>query len=108
MKKLITAVLVGIIMVISTPMQSFSRTAENLTTTVFDKKQSDENQSKVLVTRLDELKAMDFSSLSFREKRAVKKEVRTIKRQLNSIEGRGLYLSAGAIIIIVLLLILIF
>lgn len=60
---------------------------------------------KVLLVRLDEIKAMDKSELSSTEKKALRKEVRTIKSTLNS-NGHGVYLSVGAIIIIVLLLIL--
>jgi hypothetical protein len=60
---------------------------------------------KVLLNRLDEIKAMDKSELSSTEKKELRKEVRTIKSELKS-SGNGLYLSVGAIIIIILLLIL--
>ncbi|GGD80274.1 hypothetical protein GCM10011514_50390 [Emticicia aquatilis] len=62
-------------------------------------------ESKILLSRLEEIKAMDKSKLSFQEKRQLRKEVRTLKTNLASING-GVYLSVGAIIIIVLLLIL--
>jgi biopolymer transport protein ExbD len=61
---------------------------------------------KVMINRLDEIKAMDMSKLSSVEKKELRKEVRTIKKELKSI-GKGVYLSIGAIIIIILLLILI-
>ena len=60
---------------------------------------------KVLLNRLDEIKAMDKSKMSSAEKKELRKEVRTIKTELKS-SGNGVYLSVGAIIIIVLLLIL--
>lgn len=60
---------------------------------------------KVLLVRLDEIKAMDKSELSSTEKRTLRKEVRAIKSTLKS-SGHGVYLSVGAIIIIILLLIL--
>ncbi|RTY88654.1 hypothetical protein [Flavobacterium sp. RSP15] len=60
---------------------------------------------KVLLNRLDEIKAMDRSSLTSVEKKELRKEVRTIKAELKS-TGNGVYLSVGAIIIIILLLIL--
>ncbi len=60
---------------------------------------------KVLLLRLDEIKAMDKSELSSIEKKTLRKEVRTIKSTLKS-TGNGVYLSVGAIIIIILLLIL--
>lgn len=64
-------------------------------------------QIKVLINRLDEINTMDKSTLNSSEKRQLRKEVRSIKSQLNSLGG-GVYLSAGAIIIIILLLIILF
>ena len=60
---------------------------------------------KVMLNRLEEIKEMDKSALSSVEKKELRKEVRTIKKELKS-SGNGVYLSVGAIIIIVLLLIL--
>ncbi len=60
---------------------------------------------KVMLSRLDEIKAMDKSSLNASEKKVLRKEVRVIKSALRS-RGSGIYLSVGAIIIIVLLLII--
>lgn len=53
--------------------------------------------------RLHEINSMDMSILSNKEKRALRKEVKHIEKQMNS---GGIYLSVGAIIIIVLLLII--
>lgn len=58
-----------------------------------------------LENRLNEIKAMDHKSLTKSERKALKKEVREIKRQVNAISG-GVYISVGALILIVLLLIL--
>lgn len=60
---------------------------------------------KAMFNRLEEIKAMDKSSLSSSEKKELRKEVRTIKATLKT-TGNGVYLSVGAIIIIILLLIL--
>ncbi len=60
---------------------------------------------KVLLNRLEEIKAMDKSEMSRAEKKELRKEVRAIKTELKS-TGNGVYLSVGAIIIIILLLIL--
>ncbi len=60
----------------------------------------------VMLNRLDEIHAMDLSSLGKTEKKELRKEVRTIKSDLRA-ANEGVYLSAGAIIIIILLLILI-
>jgi hypothetical protein len=56
--------------------------------------------------RIDEIKAMDKSNLTSVQKKELRKELKTIKSQLRT-TNHGLYLSLGAIIIIVLLLILI-
>jgi hypothetical protein len=60
---------------------------------------------KIMLSRLDEIKAMDKSSLNSSEKKQLRKEVRSIKSELRS-TGNGVYFSVGAIIIIILLLIL--
>jgi len=62
-------------------------------------------EAKVMLTRLDEINAMDKSNLKAPEKRALRKEVRAIEKNLSSSNG-GVYLSVGAVIIIILLLIL--
>ncbi|WPR71183.1 hypothetical protein SLW70_14740 [Flavobacterium sp. NG2] len=61
---------------------------------------------KVMLTRLEEIKAIDKSTLSRSEKRELRKEVRSINTELRT-TNNGVYLSVGAIIIIILLLILI-
>ena len=61
---------------------------------------------KVMMNRLEEIKAMDKSEMKSSEKRALRKEVRAINTTLSSSNG-GVYLSVGAVIIIILLLILI-
>lgn len=62
-------------------------------------------EAKVLLNRLSEIKAMDKSNMTSSEKRQLRKEVRTLKTNLAGLSG-GVYLSVGAIILIVLLLIL--
>ncbi|TDD98428.1 hypothetical protein [Flavobacterium cellulosilyticum] len=60
---------------------------------------------KVMLNRLEEIKAMDKSEMKYSEKRELRKEVRSINTALRSSNG-GVYLSVGAIIIIILLLII--
>lgn len=62
-------------------------------------------QAQVMMNRLEEIKAMDKSNMTRIEKKALRKEVKTIKVAMADLNG-GVYLSVGAIIIIVLLLIL--
>ncbi|MES2811073.1 MAG: hypothetical protein V4670_01255 [Bacteroidota bacterium] len=63
-------------------------------------------RAQVLLNRLEEIKSMDKSDLTRVEKKALRKEVKEIKTTLKTSNG-GVYLSVGAIIIVVLLLILI-
>lgn len=70
-------------------------------------------ETNAMFVRLNEIKAMDMTTLSSSEKKDLRKELRGIKKELSksestSIQGTngGVYLSVGAIIIIVLLLIL--
>ena len=62
-------------------------------------------EANVLLARINEIKLMDKSSLSSMEKKELRKELRSTKNQLKAITG-GVYLSAGAVLIIALLLIL--
>ena len=62
-------------------------------------------EAKTLLLRLDEIASMDKTEMPKAEKKDLRKEVRSIKTQLNDL-GHGVYLSGGAIIIIILLLIL--
>ena len=61
---------------------------------------------KVMLNRLEEIKEMDKSNLTSSDKKALRKEVRAIKSNLKA-SGNGVYLSIGAILIIILILILI-
>lgn len=61
---------------------------------------------KIMINRLEEIKAMDKSALTSVEKKELRKEVKEIKANLKS-SNSGVYLSVGAIIVIILLLILI-
>lgn len=62
-------------------------------------------EAKALYTRLDEIKQIDKSTLTPAEKKQLRKETRHIKKQLKELGG-GVYLSAGAVVLIVVLLII--
>ena len=59
-----------------------------------------------LLLRMNGIKEMDKSNLSGAEKKELRKELRSLKHELKK-TNKGVYLSIGAIIIIVLVLILI-
>lgn len=79
--------------------------AEKTTTEVAINTKEMPKEVKTMLNRLEEIKAMDKSSMTSLEKKELRVEVRTIKASLRS-TNNGVYLSVGAIIIIVLLLII--
>ena len=101
MKKLTAAILSTVLLftMMSTPLNATVR--EN-PTPVSTPAAVSAAETNTLTVRLQEIKAMDRSNMSSSEKRALRKETRSIKRQLSG----GVYVSAGALIIIALLLIL--
>lgn len=59
-----------------------------------------------IIRRVDEIRAMDKSALSRLERKELKSELLQLKKEAKVMKG-GIYLSVGAIIIIILVLILI-
>jgi inorganic pyrophosphatase/exopolyphosphatase len=55
-------------------------------------------------TRVTEIKEMDKSGLNKSERKAIKKELREMKKEAK--EGKGVFLSVGAIIIIIILVLI--
>ena len=66
---------------------------------------TDPEAVKVLVLRLNEIKNMDKTNLTASEKKGLRKELKSLKREIRS-SNRGIYLSIGAVIIIILLLVI--
>lgn len=62
-------------------------------------------ENEVLLARLNEINEMDKSDLTGAEKRELRQEVRQIDRAM-TLNGGGVYLSVGALIIVILLLII--
>ena len=59
-----------------------------------------------LKRRVEEIKDLDRSKLSKGERKDIRKELKEMNKEAKAIQGKGVYLSIGAIIIIILLLIL--
>jgi len=57
--------------------------------------------------RVEEIRNMDRSTLSAAERQSLKSELRDMRKEAKAITSGGVYLSVGAIIIIILVLILI-
>jgi len=104
MKKIALLLMTTTLLLSFQPYQSAAATASTPTTAVA-LKPVESAEAKTLMLRLDEINAMDKSTLKSSEKKSLRKEVRSIKKQLSEM-GDGVYLSVGAIIIIILLLVI--
>lgn len=60
---------------------------------------------KIMLDRLEEIKNMDKSNLSPNERKELRKEVRDMKKKIRK-SGNGIYISSGAIILILLILLI--
>ena len=93
-----------IVLTIVLPIQTYAMDANTVPNN--DPKTEQAAVASKLINRLEEIKSMDRSNMTRTEKRALRKEVKSIKTELAT-AGGGVYLSVGAIIIVILLLILI-
>jgi hypothetical protein len=104
MKKIVLCLMATCLSLTFVPLQSIAATAAESSSLVATKPAESE-EAKVLLLRLDEIKTMDMTELKASEKKNLRKEVRSIKRELREVSG-GVYLSVGAILLIALLLII--
>lgn len=104
MKKLTVSILTVFLSLTFVPTQLNAATPTNPVTTV-STETTVATEPNALVIRLDEIKAMDKSTLNSSEKKELRKEVRAIKSELRE-TGGGIYLSVVAVLIIVLLIVL--
>lgn len=86
------------------PAQSMTSTSVTPTSTPVPSA-ADVEKINVMVNRLHEIDAMDKSTMSSSEKKVLRKEVRVIKKEIQR-SGGGVYVSVGALILIILLLII--
>lgn len=105
MKKLSVYITFGIILLMFVPSQINAAPVNDPVTTDSAEKLTHE-EMQAMVVRLNEIKDMDKSSLTREERKELRKEVRTMKRDIRDSGGGGLYISSGAIIIILLLIII--
>jgi hypothetical protein len=100
LKKIIPLLVLAMSLTIVMP--AFAADETSVPTT---EKPASEARARELMNRLTEIRDMDKSNLTASEKRALRKEVKEMKKEVRK-NQKGIYLSVGAIIIIVLLLIL--
>lgn len=104
MKKLTIGIMAVLMMFTSIAAPLNTTTGGNPTPTTTTNA-ADAAIANTLIARLQEIKTTDRSNMTSSEKRELRKETRHIKGQLKQLSG-GVYISVGAAILIVLLLIL--
>jgi hypothetical protein len=62
-------------------------------------------EAQRLLNRLEEIKAMDLEHMPRSEKRKYAKEVKQIQKKMNALSG-GVYISAGALLVVLILLLI--
>lgn len=105
MKKSVVISMMLLLTALTAPYKTSAAKIENEKTITTANREKEKNQANILLSRLNEINNMDNTNLSGPDKKARRKEVRSIKKQLSELNG-GVYLSVGALIIIILLLIL--
>ena len=108
MKKIIFCIMATVLSLTLLPLQSFASTTEKPSSSVATKppEPAESAEAKALAGRIDEIKAMDMSKLKSTEKKDLRKELRSTKRELKDISG-GVYISAGLLIVIIIVLIIV-
>jgi predicted PurR-regulated permease PerM len=104
MKKFTLTFLTAIMLLIMSPAQAKETTSAAPTTTTLTAEES--AKVTALVNRVNEINAMDRSSMSRSEKKALRNELRSIKREVNKTQGSVVYISSGLLILIIVLIIL--
>lgn len=103
MKKLAICLMMVCLSLTLIPLQ-LNAASKSEPTSVPAPKPAESPEVKALELRLNEIKAMDKSKMKSAEKKSLRKEVKTINHKMHDIGG-GVYLSAGAVILIVILLV---
>jgi hypothetical protein len=103
MKKLSVYIMTAFLSLTFIPAQLKAGT--ETTTSEATTKTAEAAEANALISRLNDINEMDKSKLSSSEKKELRKEVRATKKHLTELTG-GVYLSVGAVILIVILLII--
>lgn len=103
MKKLMICVMTAVLLLTFNPTQSKAADAVPTSTPITNP--ANVEKVNVMIKRLNEIDAMDKSNLSASEKRVLRKEVRTIKRDMQRVSG-GVYISVGVLLLIIILLLI--
>lgn len=106
MKKIIYCLMATVLSLTLIPLSSSGATKEDPSSTPVTKppETTESVEAKTLTLRLDEIKSTDMSKLNSTEKKDLRIEARSIKRELKTISG-GVYVSAGVLIVVLIILV---
>jgi predicted PurR-regulated permease PerM len=96
----------SIVMLIAIALPASSAIVAPATTQTNSATKTNDARTQVLLQRLESIRSMNKSEMTRLEKKSLRNEVKDIKKEMKAMSG-GVYLSVGAIIIVILLLILI-
>lgn len=103
MKKSMLCMATTFVLLSSLPLQSMAVTGPDKPLTSSSKPLTT-TEPDAATLRLEEINAMDKTNMTGVEKRQLRREVRSIKKQA-AIKGGGVYISGAALILIIVLLI---
>jgi hypothetical protein len=103
MKKLAICLVMTCLSLTLVPLQLNAATKSD-PTAVPAPKPAESSEVKALELRLNEINAMDKSKMKSAEKKSLRKEVKSINHKMRDITG-GVYVSAGVLILVLILLI---
>jgi hypothetical protein len=104
MKKIVFCLMATILSLTFLPLQSSAATT-GPSSSLAAPKPAESAEAKTLELRLNEINSMDKTNLKSAEKKNLRKEVKSINHKLKSLGG-GVYISAGGLILILILLII--
>lgn len=105
LKITLLAAMMLLLATVSTRAASFSTPVTEPTKVTNELTPEQKARIEAIEKRVMEIKKMDKSSLTKAERKALKSELKDMKKEAKALRG-GVYLSVGAIIIIILLLII--
>jgi hypothetical protein len=104
MKKFTLAFVTAIMLLIMSPAQAKETSPAAPRSTALTAEES--ARVTALINRVNEINAMDRSTMTHTEKKELRKELRSIKREVNHSNGGVVYISGGLLVLIIVLIIL--
>jgi len=105
MKKLIAFIITALMLVSFNPIQSRAAEKDPKSISLTGKESP---ELTALINRVNEINAMDRSTMSKAEKKEIRKELRAIKKEAKRHDGGGVVFVSGGLLIFILVLLIVF